>query len=161
MKWVNIEKEIITDGYNFNNCIDAPHITTLGDDGKYKSLDMVILDDLMITPILLLNKKGFITEWSCSGHLYENANTGYIRFIDDIFQYNDVIRPNKEIDLYHNKYVYVADNKTLRAKQIKDLENNISIEELNDSIIGFNKTVLEWAYVLPSYQNIIKSDITK
>ena len=160
MKWVNVEKGIITDGYKLNDCMEAPYITTLGDDGKYEMLNMIILDDLMITPILLLNKKGYTTAWCCSGHLYENANTGYIRFIDDIFQYNDVIKPSKEIDLSHNEYVYIDNNKTLRAKRNIELEKK-SIEDLNASIIGFNKTVLEWAQALQSYENINKYDIIK
>ena len=41
-------------------------------------------DELMITPILLLNKKGYATQWCCSGHAYEPICSGYIAFVNNV-----------------------------------------------------------------------------
>lgn len=152
MKWVNLEKGIIADGYGCRDSVDAPHIGTLNENGKYELLDMIILDDLMITPILLLNKKGYKTEWCCSGHVYEYGNSGYIRFIDDIFIYNRVINPNDKLDLYDNRYLYIDDNRTIRAKD--DKKDNMTLRELNKSILDFNAEILKWALSLPNFEEV-------
>lgn len=152
MKWVNIEKGIITDGFGCRGSLDAPYISTIDENGNYSSLDMIELDDLMITPILLLNKKGYKTEWCCSGHVYEHGNTGYIRFIDNIFMYNYVIKPNGKINLNNNKYLYIDDNKTIRAKD--DKKDTMTLRELNKSIMDFNMEILKWALALPNFDEL-------
>lgn len=147
MKWVNIEHGIITDGFEFDGAMEPPHIKTIENDGKSRILDMVVIDDLMIEPIILLNKKGYRTEWCCSGHLHENCSAGYIRFTDSIFKYDYVLRPNKDIDLDTNEYILVDDCKTIRANIC---EENMTTKEIVDSIIGFNTNVLKWAIALPN-----------
>lgn len=152
MKWVNLEKGIITDGFGCRDSLDAPYISTIDENGNYSSLDMIVLDDLMITPILLLNKKGYKTEWCCSGHVYEHGNTGYIRFIDDIFIYEQVIKPNDKLDLYDNKYLYIDGNRTIRAKD--DRKDKMTLKELNKSILDFNAEILKWSLLLPNFEEI-------
>ncbi len=152
MKWVNLEKGIIADGYGYRDSVDAPHIGTLDENGNYELLDMIILDDLMITPILLLNNKGYKTEWCCSGHVYEHGNRGYIRFIDDIFIYNRVIKPNDKLYLYDNRYLYIDGNRTIRSKD--DKKDNMTLRELNKSILDFNAEILKWALALPNFEEI-------
>lgn len=152
MKWVNIEKGIIADGYGCRGSLDAPYISAIDENDNYSSLDMIILDDLMITPILLLNKKGYKTEWCCSGHVYEHCNTGYIRFIDDIFMYKDVIKPNGRIDLNDNKYIYIDGTKTIRSKD--DRKDKMTLVELNKSILDFNAEILKWVLSLPNFEEV-------
>ena len=152
MKWVNIEKGIIADGFGFRGSLDAPYISTIDENNNYSSLDMIVLDDLMITPILLLNKKGYETEWCCSGHVYEHCNTGYIRFIDDVFMYKDVIKPNGRIDLNDNKYIYIDGTKTIRSKD--DRKDKMTLLELNKSILDFNAEILKWALALPKFEEV-------
>ena len=38
------------------------------------------VDEEMIIPIKVLNNKGYITRFCCSGHLYESPGEGYILF---------------------------------------------------------------------------------
>lgn len=42
------------------------------------------IDENMIVPIRILNKKGYKTEWCCSGHIFTNICGGYIAFNPDI-----------------------------------------------------------------------------
>ena len=41
------------------------------------------IDEEMIVPIMILNKKGYSTKWSCSGHVIEDIPDGYIAFEDE------------------------------------------------------------------------------
>lgn len=40
-------------------------------------------DEEMLVPISILNEKGYITEFCCSGHIYDTSNSGYIMFADN------------------------------------------------------------------------------
>ena len=39
-------------------------------------------DEEMLVPISILNEKGYITEYCCSGHIYDTSCGGYIKFVD-------------------------------------------------------------------------------
>lgn len=38
------------------------------------------IDEDMIIPISILNDKGYITDWCCSGHIFDDNSDGYIAF---------------------------------------------------------------------------------
>ena len=42
--------------------------------------EMFEIDELMIEPIRILNKKGYTTRFCCSGHVYESFKSSYISF---------------------------------------------------------------------------------
>lgn len=40
--------------------------------------EVVEIDELMVPAIRLLNEKGYMTEFCCSGHVYDNGCTSYV-----------------------------------------------------------------------------------
>lgn len=56
--------------------------------------DVVWIDELMIPIIKILRKKGYITSYCCSGHIYSNICNAYVVFEDFM---SDVLDDN-EID---------------------------------------------------------------
>ncbi len=41
------------------------------------------IDDLMVKPVRILNKKGYYTKYCCSGHLYRRYVSAYIKFNEE------------------------------------------------------------------------------
>ena len=55
--------------------------------------DIVEIDELMLPTIILLNQKGYMTDFCCSGHSYLEYNNPYIAFSDflvDIFDGEEI-----------------------------------------------------------------------
>lgn len=46
--------------------------------------EVVEIDELMFPTIIELNKKGYFTEYCCSGHYYEKSPNSYIKFQEDV-----------------------------------------------------------------------------
>ena len=46
--------------------------------------EVVEVDELMIPAIIELNKRGYYTEFCCSGHIYDVSAGGYIKFAEGI-----------------------------------------------------------------------------
>ena len=54
---------------------------------------VVEIDELMLPVIIILNKKGYMTDFCCSGHCYLEHNYPYIAFSDileELFQYEEI-----------------------------------------------------------------------
>jgi len=78
------------------NVYYATQVTPIIDEGKYYQLcpnalciaidELVSLDELMIKPIIELNKKGYRTQFCCSGHDLRGPynQNGYILFVRGI-----------------------------------------------------------------------------
>jgi hypothetical protein len=45
---------------------------------------VIEVDELLLLPIKILNQKGYITKYCCSGHIYSSYPQTYIVFEDDI-----------------------------------------------------------------------------
>ena len=86
--------------------------------------EVVPIDELMIPAIIELNKKGYYTEFCCSGHVYDVSAGGYIKFAEGIDLGNhpigweieqahidgaDIIRYNFESDDKMDKYIEIMD----------------------------------------------------
>jgi hypothetical protein len=71
-------KEYYKDGLNLTNPIDGYNYrcpsTDCGD------IAVVEIDDILMPIIKILNDKGYITRYCCSGHYYEEDTNTYISF---------------------------------------------------------------------------------
>lgn len=61
-----------------NGCCRCPDL-------ECNSADMSLfeIDELMIEPIRILNQKGYITEYCCSGHVFNKSSRAYIKFYSE------------------------------------------------------------------------------
>jgi len=94
--------------------------------------DIVELDELIAPTIILLNQKGYITKFCCSGHWYEMSSTPYIFFYEDCVP--DTIPESFKWD-EHKEF-----NSTMRARY----EPN-EVESKYDWVFRVNKELYEWA----------------
>lgn len=100
--------------------------------------DVVEIDELIAPTIILLNQKGYITKYCCSGHWYSECSTPYIYFYDFV--------ELPEILPYGFKY---EQTNTIR-KRFDDFED----EYLNkyNFIVQTNKDLYEWAFSLTEFE---------
>lgn len=159
MKLINLETGIIFDGYEFDDAIEFPHVVSIGIDGNIDTVKLVPIDDVLIATIIILNKKGYETLFSCAGHVHDGFNAGYIHFKNKIFSYPYVIQPTKDIDLFNNENVYIEDPATIRAKRGCTEDNGLTTIELVEAINDFNSTLLKWALALPKFEEPIENII--
>lgn len=98
--------------------------------------EVVELDELIAPTIILLNQKGYLTKFCCSGHWYEESSTTYIYFYDEI-----------PIELLPEGFVleddYEGNATTIRTRYGDTEENKY------DFVIRVNKQLYEWANNLP------------
>ena len=98
---------------------------------------LVEIDENIIETILILNKKGYRTLESCSGHLKGLGSSVYILF-DDRYVF-DTLPNGFSID-----YAYYSENDMLIGKSI-----NGDISDRQMEIWNTSKDLLEWAEALP------------
>ena len=108
--------------------------------------NLVEIDENLLESIILLNKKGYTTDYCCSGHIFD-ACSAYISFFSQIilpslpngFDYDWNIHPviNKEKQLENGHY---AIRKSL-------VENNNILKQ--KEILQAGLDVLDWAMNLP------------
>lgn len=92
------------------------------------------IDELMIKPIQILNKKGYKTKYCCSGHSYEKYPSPYIMF--------------NFIPSYCPKDWYIDDN-CIRAKKYSIEEFlNFTLEEKQKYIFNSINNLLIWSLEL-------------
>lgn len=107
--------------------------------------ELVEIDELFISVIAELNKKGYKTKFCCSGHICDYPNS-YIYFEDDIvlpslpegYMYDEVMYPH--VDWSKWKII-----RTIR----KEFDKSKSLNELSKDIYQNALVVLEWAEGLP------------
>ena len=84
MRFVNLKSGIIFNGYAFDDSIEFPNNKYVDVDGTIHNVEVVAVDDALVTTLIVLNKKGYETLFSCAGHADEGYNYGYIYFKDNI-----------------------------------------------------------------------------
>lgn len=98
-----------------------------------RNTELIELDELMIEPIKILNQKGYVTEYCCSGHLYENFLSTYIMFNK---HYMPTTLPKDWIlDEYNNSIIRYRDS------QWKDKKVSQRQKSINKAI----QSLLEWS----------------
>lgn len=156
MKFVDLENGIILNGIEQGNYIEYPNITVLDDEFKITQSEFVLIDDQLVVPILILNKKGYKTEYCCSGHIEENAVFSYIRFVEPIFKYKGIIEPNG-INLRNLNIIQIdEDLRTIRVSN-KINKENLSLIDINKYINEFCDIILKWAMELPDREKVCRT----
>lgn len=84
------------------------------------SKNIVLLDKNIIDILVLLNKKGYMTRFSCGGHAYKRYIFIYINFLEE---YRFDILP--EFFIYEGKRLFYRNTKE-KQKQ-KDIDHKISM----------------------------------
>ncbi len=96
------------------------------------------IDELLIKTIKILNEKGYITEYSCQGHLNNKPVNTYIKFKD--LDISKKIKSYKKIRFPKGFYFESCD--TIR----KNYDKNITEEDIEKSC----KSLERWANRLPN-----------
>lgn len=102
--------------------------------------DVIELDELIAPTILLLNQKGYMTKYCCSGHWYDYILSPYIFFYDDYIP--DTIPTSFKWDDHKEGVKH-----TIRARYDED-----GSESRYDFVIRVNRELYEWAEGLPEME---------
>lgn len=122
-----------SDGYNYK----CP-LTSCGD------LNVVEIDDMILPIIKILNEKGYITEYCCSGHSYEDNTNTYIAFnietIPKVLPKGFIL----EGEQYYkdNNWTFLGDinNMICMRKWYKDIPKS----KLHNAILQTHLDLMEW-----------------
>lgn len=113
--------------------------------------DLVEIDELFVPVIIELNKKGYITEFCCSGHIHE-GHCGLVQSYIKFYGYeiiNDYIKENidklKDYNLEYND----KDNSVSIRRRFDDKK---SMNELLIDICDNAKQITKWAKKLPKLE---------
>lgn len=98
--------------------------------------DIIEIDELMLLPITILNKKGYMTEFCCAGHYYDNIVNTYIKFSDN-YKFPHLPKGFKlESESYNNtirkKYDYIDLSDYERCKEI--IQTSLDLLEWVDGL---------------------------
>jgi len=123
---------------------------------------LVGIDDLMMDPIIILNKKRYFTEFCCSGHLpefhYQDYETGARIYIDFIPQIESEVK-NLVTGLFEFQSISVASasqNEFCKVAHIMpDNIFSMSVRDKMDYILSANKDFYTWACTLPQLEKEI------
>ena len=91
---------------------------------------VVVVDDLIVDAIIVLNKKGWTTEYCCSGHLNDKILTTYIKFIHHPFS---------------TPHGFYKDGDCIRHEMI-----SIKGAEGFKDLLNVNLKIYKWAVRLPT-----------
>lgn len=150
----NIEKRIIVNDYDeLSTTIQTVEIDEVTQKISYDNMKLVEIDELLIPTIFLLNRKGYITEFCCSGHIDEPYG-GYVAFKEPIFQNI----PTKEVfEKAKSNYIWLKiddksdfKNRIIRAKDPRsDYNKKVSYNDALIAINGFCGEMFDFATKLP------------
>lgn len=159
MRFVDIENGIIINGgedpYQKNVIFKPDYAIFDKNTLSFKSPDLVEIDDLMILPVILLNKLGYKTKYCCSGHDFEFDCHGYILFEENIFEDEEILNLNIP---YLNKklkdvpFIEINNNNSIYYKPEKPFESNAV--QIYNQVLQFNKFIMEFISVLPDRNSI-------
>ena len=100
---------------------------------------LIEIDELMIPTIKILNQKGYITKFCCSGHYYGQHSNGYIMFEEGV----DIPKlPSGWTKETHGNYITIRSSRKYRKPSLRDFKK----------ICDNAKMLVDWAIQLP-YNN--------
>lgn len=115
------------------------------------------IDELMITPIQVLNKKGYQTRFCCSGHIFSNPLHSYIMF-NKVYDFKDAPKDWKKYNTA-SLIPYNDDDDDLGCwSSVTIIENtqydteDLTTQEKHKIISERIANLLKWVYSLPKYK---------
>ena len=96
------------------------------------------IDENMIIPIMLLNKKGYDTKWTCSGHVFEPIQDAYIVFASDK-SFPDTLPVG-----------WYKDDECQNCIRVKNSGRKVNPVLRQMVILKNMENLLEWAVALPN-----------
>lgn len=95
--------------------------------------DVCEVDDLIIDAVMVLNKKGWTTEYSCSGHNDESRINTYIKF--------EKMPPTSPVGFFQDN---------MKCIRFKNRDKNLGGLRGFDLLLVANRNLYKWALELPS-----------
>lgn len=114
---------------------------------------VVEIDELMVPAIIFLNQKGYITEFCCSGHVYDNGCTSYVcleSFITEIL--GDEIESIKKMLPKSWKMEIDQFNRIHFSYELKMEQNCKIVTEVYEDILEANLAFLHFVKQLPELE---------
>lgn len=147
VKLVNLKSGEIIFVSTYYDDIEKPHSFCYNEkENKFELSEWVEIDDQMVVPMIILNRKGYITEFCCSGHIYEGLISSYVRFVEPIFRLQEFMLDSKYI-LDPNMFSIESDYRTLRINKLYEDETDPLVAQR--LIDRFCEELLEWAMKIP------------
>lgn len=114
---------------------------------------VVEVDELMVPAIILLNQKGYMTEFCCSGHVYDNGCTSYVlldSLITDVLGYEienikKILPKSWEIEIDQSDRIHFI-------HKLKMEQNCKIVTEVYKDILEANLAFLRFVKRLPELE---------
>ena len=138
---INICDECFT---HFHDFVSSDYICPIHNCGG----TIIEVDELISQTLIELWKKGYITEYSCSGHLYKDWFQCYIRF-------GEVLNTEELNVNIPDGFTYDISNAGILFKNIEyrvQWRQNVSFEEKFEILKRANINLFQWACSLPEYE---------
>ena len=158
MKYVNRKTGQVSLGNRYLNGVNEPSTHTYNEEtGEFDNDRWVEIDDQLISPMIILNKKGYTTKYCCAGHAHEGLLGSYVMFEEPIFKLVDLMF-NREYALDKNLFDIEDNGKILRIKDRKELRKEFDILQAQSIMDKFCISLLQWTIKLPYREEL--SDVT-
>lgn len=118
------------------------------------SCGVVEIDELMIPTIKILNEKGYMTEFCCSGHVHDNGCTSYVclyDFITEIFEEEDINNIKEMLPESWEMEIDELNRIHFFHRIKKDWEDKFSVKTYED-ILEANLEFLHFVQQLPELE---------
>jgi hypothetical protein len=108
---------------------------------------VVEIDELMLPTIKILNEKGYITDFCCSGHIYDNGGGAYILFDELLTEFLE----EKEINYLKNNLPkgWTFEIESLDRICFRYRVNNNNVLATYEEIFQANLSMLRFVEELP------------
>jgi len=110
--------------------------------------EIIEVDDLMLPVIMLLNQRGYYTEFCCSGHVYEGSCYPYVAFSSF---FNQLLNEKEFNELFKElPEPWHIENGTQNMRILRCKIENGTMFEVQKAICEANLRLLEFVNMLPS-----------
>ena len=116
--------------------------------------NIVEIDELMLPIIKMLNQKGYITEYCCSGHVYGNGSSSYIclrEFVTEVLEENEINQIKEELPKSWSMEIDQYNRLSFRHMIYAAYEQEYEVEKYED-ILMTNLEFIKFVEQLPELE---------